>query len=149
LLFLDVGFNAITSAPACMAFLDPEWNQTQTVPPSNLAATSGGTLVTLNWSPIAYQGDPGYYEISYRRAGGSFLVHGTTSGKDVATYRVTCLRPNTDYEFRVRTFTAAHIDPPAYQLNDLWSDYTVISARTLPSGNEPTCSVFFPFTSKR
>jgi hypothetical protein len=149
LLFLDVGFNTITSAPACMPLLDPEWNQTQTVAPANLSATPSATQVALNWTPIVYQTDPGYYEISYRPAGGSFTVHGVTASKNSSSYVVTGLQPNRDYEFRVRTFTAAHIDPPAYQQNDLWSDYTVINARTLPSGGVGTRLVFLPLASRR
>ena len=130
LFFLDVGFNALASAPACMAFLDPEWKQTQTVPPAHLRATPGGAQVTLNWTPIVYQGDPGFYEISYRPAGGSFAVHGVTASKAASSYVVTGLSPSIAYEFRVRTFTAAHPGAPAFQQNDLWSDYTTIPRST-------------------
>ncbi len=130
LLFLDVGFNAISGAPACMAFLDPEWRQTQTAAPANLTATLAATQATLTWTPIPYQSDTGYYEISYRPAGGTWTVHGVTANKSASSAVVTGLSPGVRYEFRVRTFTAAHMDPPAYQQNDLWSDYTTIPRST-------------------
>lgn len=130
LLFLDVGFNAISAAPACMAFLDPEWRQTQTMPPANLTASLAATQATLTWTPILYQSDTGHYEISSRPVGGAFAVHGVTANKSASSYVVTGLSPGVQYEFRVRTWTAAHTDPPAYQQNDLWSDYTAIPRST-------------------
>ncbi len=130
LLFLDVGFNAMSSAPACMAFLDPQWAETQTVAPAHLSATQAATQATLTWTPIPYQSDAGHYEISYRPMGGAFTVHGVTANKSASSYVVTGLSPGIRYEFRVRTFTAAHTDPPAYQQNDLWSDYTTIPRST-------------------
>jgi hypothetical protein len=149
LFFLDTGYNSLSSAPACMAYLDPEWNKTQTVAPTSLRAAPGDTQVALNWTPIAYQDSVGYYEISYRPAGGAFTVHGVTASKGVASYMVTGLAPETNYELRVRTFTAAHTEPPAYQQNDLWSDYTVVSVRTLPAGGSITRTVFLPLVLRR
>jgi hypothetical protein len=149
LFFLDTGYNSLSSAPACMAYLDPEWNQTQTVAPTSLRAAPGDTQVALNWTPIAYQDSVGYYEISYRPAGGAFTVHGVTASKSAASYTVTGLAPETNYELRVRTFTAAHTEPPAYQQNDLWSDYSVVSVRTLPAGGSITRTVFLPLVLRR
>jgi hypothetical protein len=149
LFFLDTGYNSLSSAPACMALLDPEWNQTQTVAPANLSATPGDVQVGLSWTPIVYQSANGYYEISYRPAGGAFTVHGVTTSKGAASYLVTGLTPDSNYELRVRTFTAAHTDPPAYQQNALWSDYTAVNVRTLPAGGIITRSVFLPLVSKR
>jgi hypothetical protein len=138
LFFLDVGYNSLSSAPSCMALLDPEWNLTQTVAPTGLTATLGNTQAELNWTPIAYQSDTGYYEISYRPAGGAFTVHGITADKAVASYVVTGLAPGVKHEFRVRAFTAAHDEPPANQQNALWSDYAVTPR-----------SVFLSLISKR
>lgn len=138
LLFLDVGFNSIPSAPACMASFDPEWLQTQTVAPSNLTGTVSGAQAALTWTPIPYQSDTGYYEISFRPAGGAWTVHGVTANKSASSYMVTGLSPGVRYEFRVRTWTAAHTDPPAYQQNGLWSDYA-----TTPR------SIFLPLVIRR
>ncbi len=138
LLFLDVGFNAISAAPACMAFLDPEWLQTQTVAPANLTAALAATQATLTWTPIPYQSDAGHYEISFRPAGGTWTVYGVTANKSASSAVVTGLSPAVRYEFRVRTFTAAHTDPPAYQQNNLWSDYI-----TIPR------SIFLPLVNRR
>lgn len=138
LFFLDVGYNALSSAPSCMASLDPFWSETQTVAPANLTAALVATQATLTWTPILYQSDTGYYEISYRPVGGTFAVHGVTANKSASSYVVTGLSPGVRYEFRVRTWTAAHTDPPAYQQNDLWSDYT-----TIPR------SIFLPLVIRR
>lgn len=147
LFFLDVSFNSLSSAPSCMAFFDPQWNETQTVAPADLTASPGDTRVVLNWTPIAYVADTGYYEISYRLAGGAFAVHGVTTNKSADSYQVNGLAPDSTYEFRVRTFTAAHNEPPADQQNALWSDYTTVNARTLPAGS--VHSIFLPLISKR
>lgn len=146
---IRLDFNAVTSAPDCVTAIDPFWNETQTIAPADLAATPDDTRVTLAWTPILYNFDSGYYEISYRPAGGAFTVHGVTASKVTASYQVTGLTPDTSYEFRVRTFTAAHNDPPAFQENDLWSDYTAISARTLPAGSVGTRSIFLPLVTRR
>ena len=135
---IRLDFNAVHSAPACVSAIDPFWDETQTVAPARLVGTPGGTQMTLSWAPIVYQDHPGYYEISYRPAGGSFVVHGVTASKSTASYVVTGLSPSTTYEFRVRTFTAAHNDSPAYQQNDLWSDYTMIPR-----------SIFLPLVIRR
>lgn len=147
LLFLDVGYNALSSAPACMPLLDPQWRETQTVAPDNLSAAPAAMQMALSWSPILYQSDEGYYEISYRPAGGVFAVHGVTASKANASYTVTGLTPDTSYEFRVRTFTPAHNSPPAFQQNALWSVYAVVSARTQPAGTPHT--IFLPLIHRR
>jgi Leucine-rich repeat (LRR) protein len=149
LFFLDTAFNTLTSAPACMAFLDPEWDQTQTVAPMALFAAPGDVQVSLGWTPILYHSNDGHYEISYRPAGGTFMVHGVTASKNVSSYMVTGLTPETNYEFRVRTYTAAHMEPPAYQQNALWSGYAVVNVRTLPAGGAITRSIFLPIVTKR
>lgn len=128
--FLDVGFNALSEAPWCMAALDPFWNETQTVAPAHLFFTQAATQATLTWTPILYQSHTGHYEISYGPAGGTFTVHGVTANKSASSYVVTGLSPGVQYVFRVRTWTAAHPEVPAYQQNDLWSDYTIVPRST-------------------
>lgn len=131
--YMDLGYNAITSAPACILTFDPFWEETQTVAPADFHATNAtGSSISLAWTPIEYTYHGGYYEISYRPAGGSFVVAGTTADKTANTFTVTGLTPNLTYELRIRTYTPAHDTPPAYQQNALWSDYTTTTAQTVP-----------------
>lgn len=144
--FLDTGFNALSSAPACMDFLDPQWDQTQTVAPAGLAATPASASATLTWSPIVYQSDAGGYEISFRPAGGAWVVAGQTADKTASSFELTGLASNASYEVRVRSLTAAHLEPPAYQKNDVWSEYVTTSVHTLP-GSTPR-RFFLPIASR-
>ena len=129
--FLDLGYNALASAPACVDQADPFWRQTQTMTPSGLqAAVLSGTTIRLSWVPIAYVADGGAYEVSYRPSGGSWIVAGNTPNKSVFSMTVQGLVPSTSYEFRIRTFTPAHNTPPAFQQNALWSDYVTVLAQT-------------------
>jgi alpha-tubulin suppressor-like RCC1 family protein/Leucine-rich repeat (LRR) protein len=109
---------------------------TQTVLPADVQVASAWNSVTLTWTPIAYTGDGGYYEISYSRwPEGSFQVHGQTADKTVASYTVTGLFPGRTYYFRVRTFTPAHAFGATddwgrwrgyTQQSNLWSDYSAL-----------------------
>jgi Leucine-rich repeat (LRR) protein len=123
---LNLGYNALTASdPTLLTFLsskDPDWADTQTVAPDDLAVTGADfESITLSWTPILYTGDGGYYEVGYApSAGGPYTVHGTTADKSASGYTVDGLAPETTYYFRVRTFTPAHGD----QQNDLWSGYT-------------------------
>jgi hypothetical protein len=120
----DVGYNMLmASNPDVRGFLDskdPDWAETQTVPPSNLQAELlPDTSVRLNWTPILYSGHGGYYEISYATSPeGPYTVHGYTSSKASNSYVAANLPPHSRY-FAVRTYTPAH----GSQKNDLWSDY--------------------------
>ncbi len=110
--------------PALRSFLarkQPDWEETQTVTPSNLQATvdSGGTQ--LIWTPIQYAADGGYNEISYAtNAFGPYTVHGTTADKSASSYTMPELMPGTAYYLRVRTYTPVH----GAQQSALWSDYS-------------------------
>jgi hypothetical protein len=145
--YLDLAYNALSSAPACVDTVDPFWRETQTMPPSNVhAAVLSGTSVRLSWDPILYGDDGGAYEVSYRPAGGFWLVAGNTPDKHVATFTVAGLTPSTLYELRIRTFTPAHDLPPAFQQNALWSEYVTTTAQTT-SGT--TLRVYLPMAQAR
>ena len=114
-----------TSEPAVIAFLnqkDPDWAQTQTVPPTDLQGTAiSSTSAQLTWTPILYTADGGFYEASYAMSpGGPYMVHGTTGDKRATGYLAANLMPGTTCYFVVRTFTPAHGE----QQNALWSDYS-------------------------
>lgn len=119
----DLGYNMLTEGPECIFHVDPDWMQTQTVRPSNLQATwQPAGQASLTWTPILYNGDGGYYQISYAtNLDGPYIVAGTTTDKHQSSYLVTGLTKGPTYYFRVRTFTPAHDE----QQNELWSDYSI------------------------
>ncbi len=121
---LDLNFNALTGAPACVETLNPGWQVTQTVPPTDLrVAALQATTVQLAWTPIAFTDGVGFYEVSYTDdAAGPYTVYGVTADKRATGHALTDLAANTLYTVRVRSYT---------QQGDLWSDYTpAITVRT-------------------
>jgi hypothetical protein len=123
----DLGYNGLSvSDPAVVDFLshkDPDWDQTQTVPPTDLAAaTQSTTAVQLTWTPIPYTDHGGYYEIIYAPPYGPIYLHGQTGDKSADSYLVDGLNPDTTYSFVVRTCTPRHDEE--YQKNDLGSMYS-------------------------
>ncbi|MBN1121876.1 MAG: S8 family serine peptidase, partial [Anaerolineae bacterium] len=123
--YTDFGYNMLTASDAgLLTFLgtkDPDWAATQTIPPDGVQIDSyDATSVDLLWTPIAYTGDGGYYEVGYATtSGGPYTVHGQTTDKTVSTYTVDGLTPGTYYFLVVRTFTPAH----GVQQNDLTSEW--------------------------
>lgn len=136
--YVDLGYNMLTDAPQCLYDLDPYWITTQTVPPENLEATVGDEGdVILTWSAIPYRGGAGYYEVSAKPAGGFYRVLGTTSDKEATSFPVQeALAEGLTYNFRIRTFTPALDEPPAFQQSDLWSDYSPVVVQTIPGESE-------------
>ena len=137
--YLDLGYNMLWAQdPALLAWLaveDPDWHQTQTVPPEDLQASAmNSESVELTWTPIDYTGDTGYYQVSYADTpGGPYTIHGVTSDKSASSYLADQLLPETPYYFIVRTFTAPHDE----QQNNLLSDPSLeVSATTLPPGQD-------------
>jgi hypothetical protein len=123
--FANLGYNLLTASnPAVAAFLnavDYDWAATQTVPPAHLQALQNGGSIELSWTPIAYTGDGGYYEISYATApGGPYTVYGVTGDKFAGSFTLSGL-PAGVYYLRLRAYTPAH----GAQQNDLWSEYTL------------------------
>ncbi len=140
----DVSFNALSAAPSCLTALDPSWASTQTVAPTDLQAAADPTgTVALTWTPILYVADSGYYEISYARQGSPFTVHGVTADKHTSTYTMEGLAPGV-YNVRVRTFTAAHDEVPAFQPNDIWSAYTLPVSVVVGDPTPVTWTLHFP-----
>ena len=76
----DLRWNALyTSDPALRTFLNSkqsggDWESTQTIAPTNLTVTVlSSTSVQLTWTPIAYTGDTGGYQIWKGTAGGTLV----------------------------------------------------------------------------
>ena len=125
---LDMGYNRLnTTAIAVRDFLnqnDPDWDQTQTVPPDNIQIlNTTADSVELAWTPIAYVQDGGYYEVRYGTvSGGPYDQIGcTTIDKADTGCLVENLAQDVTYYLIVRTHTPAHQNNPQ---NDLWSIYS-------------------------
>ena len=131
----DFGYNKLFSSnQAVLDFLndkDPDWNETQTIPPENLQLVDvNGTSVELSWAPIQYTSDGGYYEVLYsQHSGGPYSLHGTTTDKTISSYVADGLDYDRSYYFVIRAFTPGH----GSQQNDLTSDFSLeLSAITGP-----------------
>ncbi len=121
----DFRWNGLYSSnPTVVAFLNGkqtsgDWQSTQTVPVSNL--TAGGVTassVTLTWTPIAYTGDTGGYQVSYATTSGGPYLSGTTSSKSENSWTVSSLSPGTIYYFSLTSVT----NPNANNQNIVVSD---------------------------
>jgi hypothetical protein len=133
LLSLDIGYNKLTASdPVVISFLnssDPDWDDTQTIAPSNVSASAASDLdVDVTWDAILYTADGGYYEVNYSTTAGAPYDHPgcTTADKTINTCQVSNLNSGT-YYFAVRTFTPAHGD----QQNDLTSSWSEEASATV------------------
>ncbi len=121
-----VNYNRLTASdPAVIAWLDAyagNWANTQTVAPTGIAAdVISNTDILVEWTPIPYVGDGGYYEVGYSTtSGGPYTSGCITIDKSEDHCTVTGLVTETSYYLAVRTFTPAHGD----QQNDLWSAFS-------------------------
>ena len=120
----DFGYNRLDVRSAatrtCLDEMDPDWRQTQTVAPRDLAPNAfTATGIELSWTPIPYNDDGGYYEVSYSETfSGDYTVHGTTAGRAAAGYLVDGLEPGTSYFLRVEAVTPAHANHPDILVSD-------------------------------
>lgn len=114
----DLRWNALHSTNATLvAFLSSkqqggDWQGTQTIAPTGAGTGSPTTTtVTVSWTPIAYTGDTGGYQVLYSEiSGGPYTPFGTlTPDKAASSLAVTGLQPATPYFFVVRTRTNAHV----------------------------------------
>lgn len=106
--------------PALEAHLtasQPNWKDSQTVPPSALMmADVGSTTVSVSWMPPANAEiqNAGWYQVGYSSAGAPFayidVPAGGVNGKTTAAFTVTGLTPNTAYTFVVRAYTLPNAD---------------------------------------
>ncbi|MCB0130671.1 MAG: hypothetical protein KDD78_07475, partial [Caldilineaceae bacterium] len=135
---LNLTYNALSAGSSALnSFLEarnPGWAATQTVPPSALVVGQvQQTDVQLVWTPIAYVGDGGAYQIQYgTTSGGPYPFSVQTGDKVADSIWISGLTPNTEYYFVVVTHTPAHDN----QQNAVTSEFTQeISATTLNSGS--------------
>jgi len=109
--YLDIGYNGFScSDPAVLAFLaskNPDWQSSQTVPPTNIFATiltSGSASVS--WTPVAFNWYDGHYEIGYSSTPGgpyTFDPANVTYDKWTTSITITGLDLSHSMYFVVRT----------------------------------------------
>ena len=129
-------------AKACLDRLEPNWAATQNVPPINLKVSEITThSLRLNWTPILYTGDGGYYEISTAPSiTGTFTVHGHTADKNANSYLLDNLASGQPYQIRIRTYTLV----PTGRPNDGLSEANRIFAVTQATTGKVLVIAYFP-----
>lgn len=128
----DLRWNALyTSNTTLRDFLNLKqtggnWQSTQTIAPTNLTITVlSDTSVQLTWTPIAYTGDTGGYEIWKGTPGGTlWTLDSVTLNKSTNNYTVSNLTPGTAYAFKLRTVT----NPHGNNQNTVYSEYTATTS---------------------
>ncbi|NJN83214.1 MAG: hypothetical protein HC802_13645 [Caldilineaceae bacterium] len=129
-------------ARACLNAIDPDWASTQTVPPRHLAPVAfAADSIQLNWTPILYTGDGGFYEVSVATSrDGVYTVHGVTADKNADGYLLDGLDPGKIYYIRVRTHTPATGPLQTEQ----WSQYATLVAVSQANTDPVLLMVYFP-----
>lgn len=132
---LDLAYNALYATdPMALSLLNthqPDWQNTQTVAPTNLSVTLvSSTSVILSWTPISYTADGGYYEIFPLDLDRAQSVPFTqTSDKLSHSITLTNLPANDGVKFNIHTVTLIH----GLQKNPIVSEFSNISINL--SGN--------------
>lgn len=118
LTMLTLDYNLLTAqgaqVAACVDAVAPGWQQTQTTAPLGLHATAVATdSILLQWQPISYTQDGGYYEaIVTGNASATPLQKLRTLDKLSASLAITGLAPGRSYQVQITTFTPAHGSQP-------------------------------------
>jgi len=141
LVWADLSYNALScSDPAVLSFLatvDCCWQNTQTVRPTGVTAWRGGSgSAMVSWTPIAYNSDPGYYEVGYSYTSGgpyTFDPANRTEDKGWESAWVNGLDPNQPVYFVVRTVTLPHYNNQSTltSLNSMQ-----VASEVLPQGSK-------------
>jgi|GEM_PF-4100549 len=141
---LYIGYNALfTDDDTLRTFLnskDPDWEETQTVAPSDVSATAvSWSSVNVTWTPISFSSYTGGYRVFYSEtSGGPWTEAGMTADKTASEYLVTNLAANTTYYFIVRTQTNPHGQNTNTVVSD---DSDEASATTSPAPDPPTITI--------
>lgn len=143
---VDLAYNALftrrASVERCLQTLAGDWQATQTVGVADLQLTETFTdALLLNWTPIPYTADGGYYEISVATGmDGPYTVHGQTTDKHESSYRVTGLEPGRTYYVHVRSYTPPHGDQPSA----VWSNPARMVGVTRALAGRVLVAAYFP-----
>ena len=143
---LNLNYNMIAPQPNCKEVYGFE---TQTVPPTEISASAktDGTVI-LNWVPISYTTDGGYYEVLQSTTlDGEFTAIGETADKESRSFTITGLDTTSKFYFVIRTVTPQHSTPYDeapydYQPSDLLSNYSEIIEVAIP--REPIAVIYLP-----
>lgn len=140
LISLNLSYNALNPTDSGVRdFLtahQKDWAATQTVPPTNIhAVVQSATSVMLTWTPIAYTGDGGYYEVLSSDPYTGLKSLGKTTDITTTSLTVTGLTNGQTYPLVVRSVTPKH----GTQQNDLTSDPSdpINITVTLPVNHPP------------
>lgn len=121
----DFNYNMLSATdPAVQDFLDLKdagWDQTQTVAPQDIAATTGsGNAINVSWTPIPYKEDDGKYIVHFGTSPGVYTDCLMTEDKITSEIVLSDLDPDSSYYIAVQTYTPAHENNP----NDLTSSFS-------------------------
>ncbi|HEU5013721.1 MAG TPA: Ig-like domain-containing protein [Roseiflexaceae bacterium] len=140
LISLNLSYNALNPTDSGVRdFLtahQANWAATQTVPPTNIhAVVQSATSVLLTWTPIAYTGDGGYYEVLSSDPFTGLKSLAKTTDKLATSITVTGLTNGQTYPLVVRSVTPKH----GTQQNDVTSDPSdpINVTVTLPVNHPP------------
>jgi Leucine-rich repeat (LRR) protein len=106
---MDIGYNMIEATdPAVIAYLnseDPNWAETQTIPPSNITVTTQPDGLLVSWDLIPYVGNGGNYEVTCASAGTQVTL--VTTDKYTSSLLFSGL-PGGTYTCSINTYTPPH-----------------------------------------
>ncbi|HXF60830.1 MAG TPA: fibronectin type III domain-containing protein, partial [Caldilineaceae bacterium] len=128
---------------ACVTYLDPNWADSQTQPPTDLRVSAIATdSLTLAWTPIRYTADGGYYEIGYSLTPtGPITPHGVTADKSAGSYVLDGLTPGVTHFVHVRTVTPAHANQENEQVS---APATTVATTLAADGAQVLLLIYFP-----
>ena len=121
-----VGYNSLyTSDTVLRSFLGrygTGWESTQTLAPQNTSAVvQSSSSILLSWTPIAYTGDEGGYNIYMSgNPGGPYSFYNSKANKAASSMLITGLSAGYNYYFVIKSFTKPH----ANNQNTVISDYS-------------------------
>ncbi len=115
LVALGIGYNALVTDDATVrSFInaiheDGSFEETQTVPPTNVAGTDvTDRSVIVSWTMIDYLGGGGGYEVEVTPSAGGTRIVTTTASKDIDSIVIRGLAAATGYVAIVRSTTHPH-----------------------------------------
>lgn len=127
---LNCSYNKFTGVHDSTYWINNPWDlENQTIPPTQIfTSTLSSSSININWKPIPYQDDGGYYRIKWGTTpGGPYWGEVLSEDKTSSSTIVTGLPPGRNIYFILETYTPSH----SQNKNALTSEPSAeISART-------------------